>query len=78
MGAKRIRNLLSRWLTLPPEAKLNSHYFFCASKEPIKERKMKKDLLTLKDLTKEEFDALFARALELKKRKKEGKTLTFD
>jgi len=36
------------------------------------ERDMKKDLLTLKDLTKEQFDALFARALELKKRKKEG------
>lgn len=33
---------------------------------------MKQDLLTLKDLTKERFDALFARALELKKRKKEG------
>ena len=31
-----------------------------------------KDLLTLKDLSKEQFDALFDRALELKKRKKEG------
>ncbi len=33
---------------------------------------MKKDLLTLNDLTKEDFDALFARALELKERHKRG------
>ena len=33
---------------------------------------MKKDLLTLKDLSKEQFDAIFARALELKKRHKAG------
>ena len=37
---------------------------------------MKKDILTLLDLTKEDFDLLFERAIDLKARRKEGMTET--
>ena len=46
--------------------------FWLINRKPMDEVTVKKDILTLLDLTREDFEVLFERALELKKRYKNG------